>query len=129
MIASHPLRRLAYGISALTLSAITITTPVAHATELESESVSMFGGCGDTFHPTTQGGEAYWRVSCSGSFVTIRGWVQDTSADGQCARVKAYFPTYGWEYSRPACPRGEVQDFSFTHSGDTVLGYLYEYDV
>ena len=54
--------------------------------------VTPMGSCGQTFNPSIDGGKAYWQLSCSGGNITMSGWVEDTSANGRCVRVKATFP-------------------------------------
>jgi hypothetical protein len=93
------------------------------------ESVSIMAGCGATLSPRTSGAQAEWQVRCAGGEVTITGWVQDTLHDGQCARVKAKFPVHDhWHRSAAACPAWDKEFFSFTHPGNSVKAYLYEYN-
>jgi hypothetical protein len=110
------------------------TSPVGSAvTEAvaNGEIVAM-GGCGKTFNPDVPGAKAYWEVQCTSKSVRISGWVEDTRADGKCAKVKAIYDddndsTY---YSRAACPKGERQTFTSPYRpGNSVSAYLYTYDV
>lgn len=80
--------------------------------------------CGETMDSDVGGGAAHWEASCDGNSITVSGWVKDTSADGKCARVKAYIDGR-WRYSKKACPTGEVQNFSLTGSDRSANVYLY----
>jgi hypothetical protein len=88
-------------------------------------SAQPAGTCGQTFNPSTGGGAARWTLSCSGGKITMAGWVEDTAADGRCARVKAVFSSTVTKISRAACPKGTRQTFSWTYSGSIANGYLY----
>lgn len=87
------------------------------------------GTCGQTFNPVTSGAKAHWRLSCYNGAIYVSGWVEDTDADGQCARVKARFANGNVRYSAPACPEGERESFSWSSPGAIADVYLYEYNV
>jgi hypothetical protein len=95
-----------------------------------ADPVGTLGTCGNTFSPSTSGAKAYWEVQCTSTQVRIAGWVEDTAADGQCAKVKAIYPD-GYTYFSPAaCPKGTRKSFASPYRpGRNVNGYLYEYDV
>ncbi|MBB5808299.1 hypothetical protein F4560_008067 [Saccharothrix ecbatanensis] len=105
---------------------IAVTDVVANG-----EIVAM-GGCGQTFNPDVPGAKAYWQVECTSTQVRISGWVEDTRADGKCAKVKATFDddNNSTFYSSAACPKGERESFTSSYRrGNSVSAYLYTYDV
>ncbi len=59
----------------------------------------------------------------------MAGWVEDISANGRCGKIKATFSNGTTKFSKPACPKGDRESFSWTSQGSSVNGYLYEYDV
>lgn len=85
------------------------------------------GTCGQTFQPSTSGGEAAWSLTCGSGTITIDGWVKDTAADGMCAYVKAFDGNgQRWPGNDPkACPEGTKKTFDWTVSGSTITAYLY----
>jgi hypothetical protein len=92
---------------------------------VDSVSAATRGECPSQFHPIVDGGEAYWRLTCSGNNVTITGWVKDTKADGKCAYVRA---EGGGRTANPlakACPKGKVTHFTWTVPGREINAYLY----
>jgi hypothetical protein len=88
-------------------------------------SAGVTGTCGQSFSPVTTGGRARWTLSCSGGRITMSGWVEDTKPDGECAYVKGIFSSTITEVSRGACPEGDRENFSWTHTGSLANGYLY----
>lgn len=90
---------------------------------------TVLGTCGDTFSPSTSGAKAYWEVQCTSTSVRINGWVEDTEADGQCAKVKASWSSGQTYFSAAACPKGTRKYFTSPYyGGRTVNAYLYEYN-
>ncbi|MEU5693377.1 hypothetical protein [Actinosynnema sp. NPDC020468] len=87
------------------------------------------GGCGEVANPSIRGARAHWELSCAGGQIRVSGYVEDTSANGRCAKVKAVFPGGDSEFSEPACPEGNRKHFDWRHPGSTVSVYLFEYEV
>ncbi len=112
-------RRIARSVlSVAAAAALMVPAAGAHAADIQP-----YGVCGDTFNPSVTGGKASWTLSCSGNNITIAGWVEDTKADGKCARVTAYFSnseTTTWK----ACPAGTRTNFSATKPGSLIDAYL-----
>ncbi|GAA3037645.1 hypothetical protein [Streptosporangium longisporum] len=110
-----------------------VATPAAYAAspspQPTSDSARVLGGCGQIRNVTTSGARAHWELSCDSGLITVSGWLQDTDADGQCAKVKAVFASGTTEFSSPACPDGVKKHFSWSHPGAIADVYLYEYDV
>jgi hypothetical protein len=132
----HRLRRALGGsLAAVALGggALLGTAPAAAADEAApAEAVEIMGGCGHTEDPVISGAKAYWELSCAGGNITIAGWVEDTSSNGRCAKVKAVWPDANpdlWKFSEPACPKGDREHFRFTGPGNEVKAWLYEYNV
>lgn len=73
----------------------------------------------------TSGGEAHWTVACSGGKVYVDGWVKDTDADGQCARVRAIVGSSG-SHEVKACPKNHVTSFHWSGRGNSADVYLFE---
>jgi hypothetical protein len=88
-------------------------------------SAQPAGTCGQTFNPSTGGGEARWTLSCSGGKITMAGWVEDTDADGRCARVKGIFNGGIVRVTDGACPKGTRVKIYWVHPGTIANGYLY----
>ena len=104
---------LAAGVTALaSIGAIGIASP------------AFAGTCGQTFSPSISGGKASWTLTCSDGNITMKGWVEDTSADGECAHVKGIFNN-NIVHDAKACPKGTRTPFSWTHPGTIANGYLY----
>lgn len=110
-----------------TIAALALT-PAAQAAEGGSVAAKR-GGCGEIRNPKTSGARAHWELSCRGGRITVSGWVQDTDADGQCARVKAVFASGTTEFSERACPKNVKKYFNWSHPGAIADVYLYEFDV
>ena len=129
----HKLRRAAVGTAVMALGGGVLlgAVPAASAAPAAPASpATVLGACGDTFAPRTSGAKAYWEVQCTSSSVRISGWVEDTAADGQCAKVKATYSNGSTYFSPAACPKGERQGFTSPYrTGRTINAYLYEYDV
>ncbi|MFV2085570.1 hypothetical protein [Micromonospora sp. LOL_021] len=92
-------------------------------------SIGVFGGCGAVFNNVTvDGGAASWNISCTfGTDARIEGFVEDTDADGKCARIKAFADN---GQSRvplaSACPKGTRTNFDWTTDGaENIDAYLY----
>jgi hypothetical protein len=86
------------------------------------------GTCGESFDPHVTGAKAYWEINCRGGNATITGWVEDTKADGKCAKVTAVIN--GDEVrSNAACPKGDREEFSWTSRGSSITAELYTYKV
>lgn len=121
-----------------TLAALAVTggvfaaaAPMAGAAPVRAEpGAAPMATCGYAKGHTISGAYAYWELSCSGGNVTVSGYVKDTSSNGRCAKVKAQFHRSGdWKFSEAACPKGDVESFSWTQPGTGANVYLYEYDV
>jgi hypothetical protein len=64
-------------------------------------------------------------VQCTSTQVRISGWVEDTSADGKCARVSAYYPDGSTWTSPSACPSGTRVYFTSPYrTGRIIDAYL-----
>src|SRR5437868_13169958 len=87
------------------------------------------GGCGEVRNPSISGARAHWELSCRNGEITVSGWVEDTSSNGRCAKVKAKFASGNTEYSNAACPKNDRENFRWSHPGSIADVYLYEYDV
>lgn len=111
-------------LSALGAGAVVI----AGGTVLGLSGSASAGTCGDVFDPRVSGAKAYWEVSCRGGVATIEGWVEDTSSDGKCARVKAVI-NGETEKSPAACPKGDREEFKWSSRGSQINAELYTYNV
>lgn len=116
---------------AVTGGAFAAAAPAAGAAPARTEpGAAPMATCGYAKGHTISGAYAYWELSCSGGNVTVSGYVKDTSSNGRCAKVKAQFHRSGdWKFSEAACPKGDVESFSWTQPGTGANVYLYEYDV
>ena len=112
-----PAKRLA--VAAGVTAASLLPAVPAHATDMTIQTV-----CGDSMDVDITGGVAHWEAICSGSTITVSGYLQDTKEDGLCAQVKGYINGV-WHYSAKACPAGEVETFNFYGPGRTANVYLY----
>lgn len=76
----------------------------------------------------TSGGYAQYTECKSGGYVKVRGYVEDTDADGQCAQVYAdYSSGLTRDYSPRACPKGDRDNFEFpSRRADDAYVYLRE---
>lgn len=86
------------------------------------------GGCGEVRNPSINGARAHWELSCKDGKIHVSGWVEDTDANGRCAKVKAIFASGNTEFSDAACPKGRKVHFSWAHPGSIASVYLFEYD-
>ncbi|WP_181773633.1 hypothetical protein [Amycolatopsis pittospori] len=132
MAVTRTIRSAVIGSTVAAASAVLVAmAPGASAAPAASDGpITTLGTCGQTFSPSTSGAKAYWEVQCSGGRVRISGWVEDTAADGQCAKVKAIWPNGNTYFSPAACPKGNRKGFTSQYnSGNSVNAYLYEYDV
>ena len=77
----------------------------------------------NVFSPVIPGGIAHWRLTCTPTHITMRGFVVDTAADGRCAQVTA---TVGGvpHSSLRACPKDDVKTFVWTERGSQASGFL-----
>lgn len=115
---------------AVTGGAIAASAPTAGAAPMRTEPAAPMATCGYAKDHSTSGAYAYWQLTCSGGNVTVSGYVKDTSSNGRCAKVKVQFHRSGdWKFSEPACPKGDVESFSWTQPGSGANVYLFEYDV
>ncbi|MFI9603460.1 hypothetical protein ACIHCX_27025 [Streptomyces sp. NPDC052043] len=74
--------------------------------------------CPSSASPVIDGASASWSLRCSGSDVTVSGWVQDTRMDGKCAVIRINAGNGGYE-TKSACGSGVREQFSFTFAGTT----------
>lgn len=102
----------------------TLSPAVAAHADTEEQDVTVQTVCGDSINTDIRGAEAYWHATCTSTEITISGWVEDTKANGLCARVRAYI-NGKWHYSPKACPAGEVENFVFTGVDRAASVYLY----
>lgn len=63
------------------------------------------------------GASAGWTLRCSGNNVTVSGWLQDTRADGKCAKVRINASKNGAYKPKTACSSGVREQFTFTFNG------------
>lgn len=110
---------------------IGLTGTATAAPEAATAAVQSRASCGATFNPVISGARAYWQVNCPRrGKVNISGWVQDTAANGRCAKVRAIYEDGSTWFSPAACPKGQRKNFSSnTRRGSSVKAYLYEYRV
>jgi hypothetical protein len=117
-------------VASLAIAAMGGGAIIGSAPASSAAPIGVLGTCGNTFSPVTSGAKAHWEVQCNATQVRIAGWVEDTAADGQCAKVKAIYPDGFTFFSPAACPKGNRDNFTSPwRSGRSVNGYLYEYDV
>ena len=105
----------------------------ATAASVDDPPMTINASCGSVFNvsvgkPTNQA-TAHWELTCKDGKVKVAGWVKDTSADGQCAKVKAVFQGQVTEFSDAACPKNVKKNFSWSHPGSIADVYLFTYDV
>ncbi|MFE7413967.1 hypothetical protein [Streptomyces laurentii] len=75
-------------------------------------------GCGDRQDPKIDGAVASWTLTCGKGAMTMKGWVEDTRADGKCAVVRI---SSGNAYQAPkACGSGTRTPFTYTFKGQTT---------
>ncbi|MBW9211776.1 hypothetical protein KV100_19170 [Mumia sp. zg.B21] len=74
------------------------------------------------------GGESHYTIRCANDggviYVTVEGWLKDTKSDGKCIQVKAWMDSL-YRYSNKACPKGEVETFSWRARGSSANVYTY----
>lgn len=108
--------------SALALGTLLGGAPASAAPAATSDFETM-ATCGKTYDiyvgPVgNRRGESHYSISCSGGKSTAAGWLKDTRADGRCIQVKVVWPDNGTtKWSKKACPKDEVENFSFTGTG------------
>ncbi|WP_448071803.1 hypothetical protein [Georgenia yuyongxinii] len=110
-------------VGAIGAGGLMVASPASAAT-----STPQAVTCGPYSTIQTSGGYARYRECYDGSTVRVNGWVTDTDADGQCARVYASYNIYqGIDYSANACPEGETEYFTFPwRAGTNAYVYLQE---
>ncbi|MGH3874279.1 MAG: hypothetical protein ACRDSR_22730 [Pseudonocardiaceae bacterium] len=69
---------------------------------------------------TAPGAEARWTKCIGDGWTSVDGWVSDTREDGKCAEVFARFANGAEHHSKRACPKGDVERFSWKESGSGV---------
>jgi hypothetical protein len=116
------------GIRAALTGLALVGLSLSGAVTANAEGMSAMGGCGEVKNPKTSGAKAHWELSCRDGKIRVSGWVEDTDADGQCAKVKAVFASGNTEFSRAACPKGKRIPFDWAHPGSIASVYLFEYD-
>ncbi|MEE1738715.1 hypothetical protein [Streptomyces sp. BE147] len=121
-------RHLAVAVAVAAVASAGFVAPTASAKPAAAETIQVKGKCGDKPQDVeTSGAEAHWTFSCTSTSIYVTGWVKDTSSDGQCAEVYAFFPSTGNTlYSPKACPSGEVQNFNLADTGSSANVYLRE---
>ncbi|MEU9204448.1 hypothetical protein [Streptomyces sp. NPDC048332] len=72
--------------------------------------------CPSSAAPVISGASANWSLRCSGNNVTVSGWLQDTRADGKCAKVRINAGN-GVYRTKAACSSGVREQFTFTFKG------------
>lgn len=115
---------IASGLAYTPAQAATDPSPGA-VTDQFGTPVLAAGNCGDVFNPVINGAKAHWELTCSGGYVTMTGWVDDTSADGRCAYVRGEFQDGAVELAKN-CPADSPRtNFEWKHSGNRAYGFLY----
>ncbi|MCM6779039.1 hypothetical protein NDR87_36760 [Nocardia sp. CDC159] len=126
----------------LSAAALAPTIPAASASDLASKTTAsntaqpdgealpadaapLPGTCGDEFKPIVGGDAwAYWKLTCSGGWITMSGWVDDLNADGKCAYVRGEFNDK--TFVAKNCPATSPKtNFSWSRPGRFANGYLY----
>lgn len=79
----------------------------------ETSGPDLSAQCPTTLEPTIPGGAAKWTLECVSNGVKVYGWVEDTRADGQCARVDFATADGQTDWSI-ACGWGDRTTFSTT---------------
>jgi hypothetical protein len=113
----------------LKVLSVAVATAAGVAVLAFTPGAAQAASCGTIANPTVPGAKAHWELQCDGGKITVTGWVQDTSADGKCAKVKAVFASGTTEYSNAACPKNDKDGFTWSHPGSIADVYLYTYDV
>ncbi|MER6916893.1 hypothetical protein ABT354_35055 [Streptomyces sp. NPDC000594] len=111
-------RRILGGIAATTLAAgLSIGSAEVATAGGAPETRDARGTCGQSFNPELWGGKAHWVNSCRNGKITVKGWVQDTSDDGECVYVVGVFNNDITKVSGYACTKGQRVSFNWTHAG------------
>jgi hypothetical protein len=92
-------------------------TPAAYASSVGAPP------CEPSSH-TVPGGEARWTKCFGDNWTSVDGWVRDTRKDGKCAEVYTRFANGASHQSSRACPKDDVERFSWKEPGIGVAVYL-----
>jgi hypothetical protein len=122
---THPL--VFVSAAALAVAALTGMAYASDGEVLPASNASVMV-CSGPIHLNTPGGHASYTECRSGGYVQVRGYVEDTDADGECAQVYAnYSSGLETDYSPRACPKGDRKDFVFpSRQADDAYVYLRE---
>ncbi|MFG2502269.1 hypothetical protein ACGFSB_29165 [Streptomyces sp. NPDC048441] len=82
-----------HGKTALALTAALVTagtvTAATGATPAPADEPAVMGSCPDTGNEVSvPGGYAEWSITCESGRVKVRGKIEDTRADNDCAKAK-----------------------------------------
>ncbi|KQX50089.1 MULTISPECIES: hypothetical protein [unclassified Streptomyces] len=99
-----------------TVTAALSTVVLAGGLALGVAAPANAAGCPSSAAPVINGASASWSLRCSGNNVTVSGWLQDTSMDGKCAKVRINAGN-GQYKAETACNSGVRKQFSFTFKG------------
>ncbi|MFI1828171.1 hypothetical protein ACH41E_17240 [Streptomyces sp. NPDC020412] len=99
-----------------TLTTVVSTVVLAGGIAVGAAGPANAATCPHTASPLINGASAHWTLSCSGNNVTMSGWVQDTKADGKCAKVRINAGN-GAHQAPTACGSGVRKPFKFTFQG------------
>ncbi|MFE9024330.1 hypothetical protein ACFYNL_38070 [Streptomyces sp. NPDC007808] len=81
-----------------------LATAVALAAPMSSATASPSADCtSDSIF--VDGGKAYYQECFEGGRLRVKGWVEDTDADGACARLTVNMDN-GYFKQWKACPKG-----------------------
>ncbi|MEU3975763.1 hypothetical protein [Streptomyces bacillaris] len=89
--------------TALASGLLMVTAPAASA-----------ASCPSSWEPTISGAKGKWTLRCAGKDVVVSGWIEDTRADGKCARVHSIGGN-GSEHQKQACGKGNRASFEWRY--------------
>jgi hypothetical protein len=75
--------------------------------------------CPSGASPVINGAKASWTLRCSGGTLSVYGWVEDTRADGKCAKIIAMATVTSGPYRHDfsACGWGVRKNFDWKFQG------------
>ncbi|WP_327341397.1 hypothetical protein [Streptomyces europaeiscabiei] len=82
-------------------------------------SPAAAASCPSAAEPVVPGAKAKWTVACSGGYLKIYGWVEDTRRDGKCAKVsvKPSNSDNWFSLASTVCGKGERTNFDYEYEG------------
>jgi invasion protein IalB len=102
---------------------LALGTALASGLLMATAPTAAAASCPSSWEPTVPGAKGKWTLSCKNGALSINGWIEDTRADGRCARLQIE-TAKGTRETITACGKGTRTNFQKVYRNESSATLL-----